>query len=189
MWSYFEESVREYHSVLKFTLPNTTGTISDIKLKLYAYDVVGSPESVLAIQETDWDEGTATWNSPWTSPGGDISTEISRNTEETTDEYHTFDIMDGATNPQELNWGDDINLIIYESEETGTHGHQWETKEYTNPPYLEITYTTGSSTPTTTISTSTWTSQDIKIINTCAILGVILLCADFLRRLFAKRKV
>jgi len=90
---------------------------------------------------------------------------------------------------------DDRILLMWHSSADGTLDYyasgMWQT--YTDRQfYYEEYYITPSGTPptpTTTISTSTWTSQDIKIINTCAILGVILLCADFLRRLFAKRKV
>ncbi|NTW31740.1 MAG: DNRLRE domain-containing protein [Bacteroidetes bacterium] len=155
--------------IMKFTLPSGTGTISGVTLNIYSLPggyICGASGGVLnvhQITQTGWTEAGVTWNkydgtNSWTTAGGDYSSTIinhftmrGASCNYGTPGWETpIAIVGGdATNPLSLNWGDNANLLIKDSQETGSGANYdytyFASREYTidtyKRPYLSVTYT------------------------------------------------
>lgn len=153
-----------YRTLIGFTLPSGTGTITKVSLYLYCHNYYGADDgrdiNVHSLSRTDWSETESTWNryktsNAWTSVGGDYSATVIHGISAaiTSAGWQHWDIMGGdADNPLELDWEDTVNLILKMSVETdgpdGSLNRFFYSKNYTvdtaKRPYLEITYTTTS---------------------------------------------
>jgi len=177
------------HALIKFTLPTLSGTISAVKLYLYqqwGWTPEGySQQNVHSVIQTGWTEAGATYNkyngtNAWNTAGCSgvgtdyNSTIICHYTDVGGYGYRTFVLMGtGSDNPLTLSFGDTVNLMIKDSNETGSadlRGINYYPKENaTNKPYIEITYTP----PTTNIkSINGLAVANIKSINGVAIANV-----------------
>lgn len=152
----------DWRFLLHFTLPAGSGTISAVTLNLYQYVSVGTNTAlnleVHELSRTNWTEAGVTWNkydgtNNWTTAGGDFSATIVHaiaHTNGAVNAYRTWQLGTGATNPiSGLTWGGDVHLIVRFSN-TGNNPGQYENfypkENGSNTPYIEITYTAGSST-------------------------------------------
>ncbi len=75
-----DDNQRE-RSLLKFDLTGipSNATVTSAYLYIYANDQDSSSRHRIYRVTTDWLEGTVTWNSPWTSSGGDFNSTIRYN--------------------------------------------------------------------------------------------------------------
>jgi hypothetical protein len=51
-----------YRTYLKFTVTGLTGTVTSVKLRLFATDASPNVANVFAVTNTTWTEGTINWN-------------------------------------------------------------------------------------------------------------------------------
>lgn len=143
-------------SIINFTLPSSSGTITKVELFLYESQEFGSNTSQLnchTLNRNDWVEEEVTNNiyktgSNWTSPGGDYnSTIIAHCANPHLGGWANFVLMGtGSDNPLTLNWGDTVNVLLKSATESGGSelGGSFESKESPTPsqrPYIKITYT------------------------------------------------
>jgi len=146
--------------LLRFTTPNLSGTISDIKLYLYAWDIQASGSTVTCYKclRTDWVESEVTWNiyktgSNWTTAGCSgagtdyDSSEVDSMSGPAGAGYVNFVLYGtGATNPITPAWNTTYNFLI-KDDEGGTGGYAIYHKENgSNVWYVEITYTPSADT-------------------------------------------
>jgi hypothetical protein len=135
------------HSLLNFTLPMLSGTITDITLNMYSDTVRSYNDPAIYVNahlnNSDWTEGTLTWNNAPTYN----ATVIGQTPFKQVAGWYVIPLMgSGALNPLSLNWGDSVNLRLKASVENSSYKAQatWYSKEYTTDPskrpYLEITY-------------------------------------------------
>lgn len=159
--------------LLHFTLPSGTGTISSITLNLYTQSGCTGTNTGLSVEvheltRTNWTENGATWNkydgtNNWTTAGGDYSTTVvdSLAHSNTVGQWRVWDMIGAnATNPiSGLTWGSQLHLLLRFSTENNNpnQAENYNTKESaSNKPYVEVTYTTGSSTSIKTFNGMTW---------------------------------
>ena len=143
----------------QWTLPIVSGTISKITLNLYeSTNVYGTVVADLhELIRSDWVEDEFTWNiyktgSNWTTAGGDYSATIVDTTNMATIAWQQWVLLGtGSTNPITATWGDTIDLIIKDHDESGSDIYElvW-TKEHDGlNPYIEITYESATADPCT----------------------------------------
>lgn len=146
-------------SILHFTLPSGSGTISKISLFIKQNTALASPQNVYAHQltQTAWVEAEATWNiystgNNWTSAGGDYSgTEIDNAAAPGVGNFAELVLVGaGATNPLTLTWGDNVHLLLKtvengNSTDKGAIYYSKETASSGDRPYVEITYSVATS--------------------------------------------
>lgn len=153
-------SGNNYRSLIHFTLPSGSGTISDIKLFLYKGANLGTTLVSMEVHElsrTDWTETGATWNnykagSAWTTAGGDFSATVvdsfvKSNSVNLWREWGLYGAT--STNPMSITWGSEVHLVVTPSALSSSpdQGENYNTKEAaSNKPYIEITYTAGGGT-------------------------------------------
>lgn len=147
-------------TVMGWTMPDGTGTITGVNLSLYKYDNYGSSDynvEVHEILETGFVESNVTWNNrtssdEWNASGCSppssnttVVDSVPRTTSE--NEWHTWWLLgDDAENPMNLTWNDEFEILLRESETVESSRPSYErfySKEYSNPdyrPYLIITY-------------------------------------------------
>lgn len=150
-------------SIINFTLPSGSGSISDVNLYLYGFSgsLLGGPWDVNVhnLTQTSWTEAGNSWNNysagnAWTTPGGDFSATIIDTLVGVGNRaaWANFGIMGGAAlNPLTLDWTDELNLLLKVGSETGRVGNLLEENYYSKEyavntalrPYLEITYSAG----------------------------------------------
>lgn len=168
------DAVRKIRSLIHFTLSSGGGTVSDVKLYLNLYNV--GPGGVMGLDihqltQTGWTEAGVTWNkydgsTDWTAAGGDYNATVidSYAWNGSTTGYIEWVVMGaGASNPLTLTWEDELHLLLKDDTEinAGNGGASYfRSKEYaSNKPYLEITYsgvsTSPSLSPSASISPST----------------------------------
>ncbi|MEO1258229.1 MAG: DNRLRE domain-containing protein [Bacteroidota bacterium] len=72
--AYDNSGTRDLHTVMKFDVSGLSGrTITSAVLNYEVRSTSGAPITIEVHRvNTDWSESTATWNSPWTSAGGDF---------------------------------------------------------------------------------------------------------------------
>lgn len=167
-----------FRSLIHFTLPSGSGSISAVKLYLYKYiDVSGYTCPAVEVHEltrTNWTEAGFTWNTydgtnNWTTAGGDFSATIVDTTNSPLAYgnygWEDWDLGTGATNPiSGLTWGSEVHLLLKHAAGAALYYTQWYSKEYTDDtakrPYIEITYSaTTTSTTSSTSSSTTSTSS------------------------------
>lgn len=146
-----DDEARRINAIIHFTLSSGSGTISDVKLKLYESTQTQSSDTadVHELTQTGWVEDEATWNeyssgNSWTSAGGDYNaTIIDSTTIGDGNGWKTWVLMGtGATNPLTLDWSDNIHLLLKTRNRLSPNcGAYVNSKEAaSNKPYLEITY-------------------------------------------------
>lgn len=155
-------------TLIKFTLPAGSGTISKITLTLTKSTSLTATGNVEAheITQSGWTEGTgsgsatgdgATWNtyngsSNWATGGGDYSGTIINTVADPANvgDLLNIDLLGGsATNSISVTWGGTVELLLKQVTETGgtdTGGIYYSKENGTpsNRPYLTITYTLDS---------------------------------------------
>lgn len=147
---WYQPFVATNHSLLQFTLPATNlGTITGIKLFLYSTGGTGDVTDLTVYESsTTFNEGTICWNNqPSLLNGNPIAT---IQPVAITAGWYSWQLQGsgaGSVNPLSKTWGNAINLHLKFATESGaTKNHFFNTKENaSNKPYLEITYTSGSS--------------------------------------------
>lgn len=153
----WRSNVQRYgRSIINFTLPSGSGTISKVELFLKEQQEFGSNTSQLnchTLNRTDWVESEVTnviykAGSNWTSAGGDFnSTIIAHCANPHLNGWVNFILMGtGSDNPLTLNWGDTVNVLMKSATESGGSelGGSFYSKENAtsgNRPYIKITYT------------------------------------------------
>jgi len=148
----YGEAVR---TLIHFTLPSGSGTISDVKLYLYIQSKGNYADQLVGeiheLSRTNWVETEVTWNeyssgNSWTSAGGDyVATIIDSNSDlNVEDVWRSWVLMGtGASNPLTLDWEDDVHLLLKDDGEDDSSGSfvSIDDEDYgSNKPYLEITY-------------------------------------------------
>lgn len=150
LYHYGAGSDWKYRTLIHFTLPAESGTITAVKLYLYCFGQDGAPSvEVHEPTRTNWTEAGANWNqyngaSSWTAAGGDFSATIVQALSPTTNQYNAWNIGPGATNPiTGLTWGSEVHLFLKGATEetTSLRAHFYSKENATNKPYIEITYT------------------------------------------------
>lgn len=147
--------------VFQYVLPADPGSATITGLTLHAYRSGGGGGFDVSAHKliTLFNEGTVTWNTPWTVAGGDyLGTVLDTETiPSSSAEWHVWDVSTVTTT-----WNGTLGLILIGSNEGGSESYAtFKDKEETgtaNDPYLEITYTLGggaTTTATTTTATST----------------------------------
>ena len=146
-------------SLMGFTTPNNTGTITNVKLFLYL-TTKGTQErkkkiNLHEITQSGWTEAGFTWNkydgtNNWTTAGGDYSATIvdAISAPPTTATWYTWEIYGGgADNPVTVNWNTSYNFILKGAAETTGNTDSYRdfasrsTTATSTRPYIEITYT------------------------------------------------
>lgn len=145
-------------SILHFTLPSGTGTITRVALKLTKQTDLTATGTVNAheLTQTSWSESQATWNvystgNSWAAAGGDYSATVidAASDPGSVGGVLSLDLMGGTSdNPLTLDWQDDVHILLKQQTETGgtdTGGIYYSKENGTagNRPYLEITYSVG----------------------------------------------
>lgn len=149
------------HGLIKFTLPSIAGTISQVSLFLYMESNEDTQTQSIEVHQLtrDFTSSLATWNTydgtnNWTSAGGDYSgTVIHATNSVATSSTQQWDLMGGSsTNPLTLSFGDTVRLLLKRATESGTTAtYDYASSENATPanrPYLQITYTASSGSPT-----------------------------------------
>jgi hypothetical protein len=148
MASYLDENAR---IVIHFDLTGwAPDSISQAKLYLYHYrggGYTGSRTLYIYSLTTGFDETTATWNSPWTTPGGDYDNTISASADapETLENWVEWNVTDIVKN----RWSNISNygFLIRDPLEDDTgdgpyvrfRSHRYEEETPLELPYLQIT--------------------------------------------------
>lgn len=156
------------HAMVSFTLPSGSGTISDVKLFLYKYGLNATANRILNLHKilrTDAVIAQMTWiiyktGSNWTTAGAlgdgtdyDSTVIDTSNVNVANNSWAELGIM-GATadNSLTLTWGESAILMLKPAT-TGNDSDlaQYRSTEYTvdttKRPYIEITYTEVSASP------------------------------------------
>jgi hypothetical protein len=128
------------NGLIDFTLSSGSGSISAVKIFLYAGSVSTSGNVSCYQLSTAWTQAGVTWNkydgtNNWTAPGGDYGAAIATTNVTGAGAYFSWDITSLG-----LTWGNDCNLIFV------TAAAQVDYDIATFPPYVEITYTAGGAT-------------------------------------------
>jgi len=145
-------------SLMRWTTPASLGTITAIKLYVWAHDIETTAKdvSIYNCLRTDWVESEATWNiyktgNNWTTAGCSgagtdyDSTAIDVIATPASAQWVNFALYGtGADAPITPGWSTTYNFML-RSPEDATGGFAFFFKEYTTDtskrPYLEITYT------------------------------------------------
>jgi len=156
------------HSVWQTDLPADPGdtNITELYLSLYSPPAPYGPSPInsgdtfnIYKLTTEFDEGTATWNTPWTTAGGDYGDLLDGTTASTTIYTRkSFDIFDGG-----YDWTDTVALISrLDGNGSGSDVVWYSTEQGSNyAPYLEIYYEDATSTPPETpVATSSLALSD-----------------------------
>jgi hypothetical protein len=160
----FAGSSYENRALINFTLPSGSGTI--VAVKLYARVIQRNNSPIIEVHEltyTGWTELGVTWykydgTNNW--PGGldaNISATIvaSGAAIPWVPWWQSWDIGPGATNPiSGLTWGSVINLCLKEGTRNNNYVANYSSRNGSDPPYIEITYTITAPTVTTTAISS-----------------------------------
>ena len=132
-------------SYLKFEVTGTSGEISSATVNLFNADTSVEGGAISLVPSSSWDESTVTWNSrPATStdPALDTLGAVA------VDTWYALDVTSAVT-------GDGTYTFVIQP--THTNGADYDAKEGTNPPYLELTYgTTTVSGPTAIPGLTSW---------------------------------
>lgn len=151
MWN--SPGVYRMRSIMEWTLPTGSGTISQITLYCYSSAKLGT--SIIDLHEltTDFVENQATWNirksgTNWTTSGGDYSaTIIDETAGAAADAWQTWDILGGSSdNPlTSLTWGNTVRLLLKQKTESSSSKYNtYYSRDYTTDttkrPYIKITY-------------------------------------------------
>jgi hypothetical protein len=133
-------------SILTFTLPNISGTITNIKLHVVFSSTLTKSMNAHLLTRNNWVENQATWNiystgNNWTSSGGDYSTLIG-NTSSISNTDTIFDF--GTSTNSSFNDRLDILLKLNTESSSGWSLPFNSVENSTGKPYLEITYTPSS---------------------------------------------
>lgn len=145
----------------RWTTPNLSGTITEMRLYVYAFDMQTTAKdvSIYNCLRTDWSESQATWNiyktsNNWTTAGCSgagtdyDSTAIDTIATPATAQWVYFVLYGtGSDSPITPGWNTTYNFLL-RSPEDATGGFAYFNKEYTDDtakrPYLQITYTIAS---------------------------------------------
>lgn len=148
-------------SLISFTTPNLSGTITDVKLYLYANYVGGGSNTgynhdLHQVTQTAWVQSEVTWNSyssgnSWSTAGGDFSATVIDSIAEptTVNTWYSWSIMGtGSDNPVTIDWNTTYHFILKSANESGGWGDNYarvynSKSSASNKPYLEITYSSG----------------------------------------------
>jgi fibronectin type 3 domain-containing protein len=114
---------------LKFTVSGVSGTVTSAKLKLYSQDVTQTVYAK-AVSNTSWTEGAITWNNK-PSVGSTLDTKTP-----SASSWVEFDVTSHVTG------NGTYSFCLQGSTDTG---QQFDSKENTHDPILEVTYGGGDS--------------------------------------------
>ncbi len=149
MWN--SPSVYRMRSIMEWTLPAGTGTITEIALYCYVSGNFGT--SVVDLHEltTDFVENQATWNirksgTNWTTAGGDYNATVIDETAATAG-WQVWYILGGTSNNPltSLTWGNTVRLLLKQKTESSSSKYNtYYSRDYTTDttkrPYIKITY-------------------------------------------------
>lgn len=147
----YEGTGNRNRTTIKFNLASipADATILSASLSLFALTKSpGAGDDILNIHKltTDWNEGSATWNTPWTNPGGDFSATRSGfiQTDTAVNEYKESSDM----SPLIQSWINDpttnLGLLVKHDVESATT-RQWRfvsEENASNKPILKVAYIT-----------------------------------------------
>lgn len=197
---------RKDHVILNSTLPIVAGEIEEVKYCAYFEDnYLGSGESVdiHELATSEWVELETTWNiystgNNWPVAGGDYSATVIDTAVIALESYNCWTLLgDGATDPLTITWGDNLNLLLKKTSESGFQFVSMYTRENANTdrlPYFEIIYTPESTESTATNTTNIfevkkWTKNGTTFYSIPAfLLFFILLLLGLLLYAFKKKK-
>lgn len=149
-------------SILNFTLPSGSGTITQIKLFLYKTNrynaTAGYTHDVYQLLRNDWVETQATWNifktaNNWTTAGAlGVGTDynstlidsVASNTPASAWDSWIITGTGGAGTPISFTWGDIVNIKMRGNTNSANINSRYASREHGTTsirPYLEITYT------------------------------------------------
>lgn len=146
----------DYRGLTRFTMPNLSGTVTDVKLYYYNYTDRGAGtiecHQATGTGGTSWVESQAKWTqystgNNWTSSGGDFSATVIHSLATSSVGWYAFILMGtGSTNPLTLTWNDTVNLLFKMSSEGGSlHGVAFRSNSAASElPYVEVTYTSST---------------------------------------------
>jgi len=139
---------------LKFDMPALAGTISSIKLRVYMQGTMDGDTSLqlnaYEMSQTNWGEYTATYNTydgtnAWSQvPPYASTTPVSLPRNVTSAGWQDFYLtgVSSTTNPMTIDWSETFGIRIGYTQQVGTYSSiAMTTREGTNKPYIEITYT------------------------------------------------
>lgn len=155
--SEFQADARSSHNrwgYLKFNMPALSGTISSVKLRVYMQGAMDGDTSLqinaYEMSQTNWGEYTATYNTydgtnAWSQvPPYASTTPISLSRNVTSAGWQDFYLVGTAstTNPITLDWSETFGIRIGYTAQGATYSSiAMTSREGTNKPYIEITYT------------------------------------------------
>jgi hypothetical protein len=130
--------------IIQFNLPAEVmgKKIISAEMSFYVYSVdagdAGTQLDLFRVTR-QWDEDSVTWNTPWTTAGGDIGESVGQVTVEDIDHAYLTPVDITGTVQQ---WVDgnvsNYGLILDKGPDVGM---AIKASEYASPPYLSITYT------------------------------------------------
>lgn len=141
------------YAIVRFTIPNFTGTLTGVRLKYYKHGSSGNSKEISTynITDTTWTENESTYDTTngfdfWSPHPNSNTTEITTPFTVTDDnpEWLTFAIMGtGTDNPLSLSQNSEVNIRIAYTLQEGDTGENvyLSSREYTNKPYIEYDYT------------------------------------------------
>jgi len=154
----YESWGTERRTILRFTLPTLTGTISKVTLKLTADNnaQAGINESVFLMASTTgagWNETQSTWQiyqtgKNWSAYGGDyVNSVVGSSTSVASSSVASFVLMGtGSLHPLTFTWGTTTNLLL--KNDASYHAGGWTGSEWVSSnggaqywPYLLVEYT------------------------------------------------
>lgn len=167
-------------SLISFTTPASSGTITKVELFLYCNNAgggnnTGYDHNLHQVTQPNWVQSEVTWNAystgnSWSTAGGDFSATIVDHIAEptTANQYYSWTIFGtGADNEVTIDWNTQYHFILKSANESGGWGDQYArvyngTSAASNKPYIKITYeaTSDVANDLNTNLVSVWLSDD-----------------------------
>jgi hypothetical protein len=165
---------QETRSLISFQegLPDTLdGTLSAVTMNLLAYSEVSEDSILISAYpiETPWSDSTATWEIPWTTPGGDYGTEPIAQGSFATGDGILFQLeFDTAGVELVRGWLDgnpNDGILLKADHHEGDHLKYFYSEDTPYYPYLQMVFTIQDTSDTITVDSKedTFIAQPVTL--------------------------